>query len=136
MTKNLIRFAITFALFTLTFRYVLSYLLEEKMFTLVWATAAFFMILFFGTGWFYGKKDHKELPIYDIGFRFHLATYVIFNTISEFWFLLGLQSSYESIKMVHYTAIFWGIGLLAHLIFYLMTRKNTINGLNKNEIFE
>jgi len=77
-----------------------------------------------------------NLHLYDIGFRFHLATYIICNIIAEVWFLFNMQSEYEDVRTVHLTAIFWGIGLLIHLIIYLATRKNAIKGIKKSDIFE
>jgi hypothetical protein len=87
-------------------------------------------------GWIFGKRDYQILPLYDIGFRFHLSTYIICNLIAEFWFFLGLQSDYEPTTSVHLTALYWGIVLLIHFIIYLFTRKNAINGIEKSEIFE
>lgn len=87
-------------------------------------------------GWVFGKRDNLNLPLYDVGFRFHLATYVICNLIGEIWYLLDLQSDYEKIRTIHLTALFWGIGLLIHFIIYLITRKDAIKGIKKSEIFE
>jgi hypothetical protein len=90
----------------------------------------------FTIGWIFGKKDKMNLPLYDVGFRFHLVTYIFCNLIGELWFLIGLQSEYENVRTVHLTAVFWGLGLLFHFIIYLITRKNAIKGIKKSEIFE
>jgi magnesium-transporting ATPase (P-type) len=111
-------------------------MLQNRLFGSVWIIATIYGILIFIIGWIFGKKDKMNLPLYDIGFRFHLATYIICNLIAEVWYLIGLQSEYENIRTVHLTAIFWGIGLLIHFIIYLVTRKNAINGIKKSEIFE
>jgi hypothetical protein len=102
----------------------------------MWILAILYFILNFGIGWFFGKKDYESFPLYDIGFRFHFATYVVFNIIWELWFLFGLQSRVENAKIAHQIALFWGIFLLLHFIIYLFDRKNTFKGLDKSEIFE
>lgn len=98
--------------------------------------AILYGISMFTSGWHFGKKDHKDLDLRDVGFRFHLTTYLTFVLISELWFLLGFNSSYEQIGSVHITAFIWGICLLVHGFVYLKTRKNTIDGLDKSELFE
>ena len=136
LTKNLIYFAIFFFIGVIVFRYSLSYYIENQLFNATIIIAVIYFLYNFGIGWFFGKKDHESLPLYDIGFRFHFVTYLLFNIMSILWFQLGLNSHYESIRVVYITALFWGIGLLIHFILYLFARKNSINGLNKNEIFE
>lgn len=136
LTKNLMFFTIFFFIGAIVFRYGLSHFIETHNYNLVWITAVFYFIFNFFIGWLFGKKDYETLPLYDIGFRFHFVTYLLFNTVSVLWFLIGFHSQFESIRIVYSTAIFWGIGLLIHFIFYLIAIKNTIKGLNKEEIFE
>lgn len=136
LTKNLIYFAIFFFLGVVVFRYSLSYYLENQFFNATIIIAVIYFFYNFGIGWFFGKKDHESLPLYDVGFRFHFVTYLLFNTVSILWFLLGLNSHFENIRVIYITALFWGIGLLIHFILYLVAHKHSINGLNKNDIFE
>jgi hypothetical protein len=136
ITKNLIAFSIGLVVFTVAFRFSLSFMLQNRLFSNAWIVAITYGVLIFIIGWIFGKKDKINLPLYDIGFRFHLATYIICNLIAEIWYLMDLQSEYENIRAVHLTAIFWGIVLLIHFIIYLFTRKNAIKGLKKSEIFE
>lgn len=136
ITKNLINFSIFFFAGAIAFRYCLSNCLENHLNTLLWITAVIYFFFNFFIGWIFGKRDYESLPLYDIGFRFHFATYLLFNGVSVIWFLLNFNSRFESIGIVYITAGFWGIGLLIHFIFYLISRKNTINGLNKEDIFE
>ncbi len=136
LTKNLTYFAVFFFLGAIVFRYGLSHFLENRSYNLVWIIAAIYFIFNFLIGWFFGKRDYESLPLYDVGFRFHFATYFLFNIVSVLWFSLGFHSNFESIRIVYVIALFWGIGLLIHLIFYLIVRKNSIYGLNKEEIFE
>lgn len=136
ISKNLIAFSVCLVALTIVFRYLLSSTLQNRLFDAVWIVAVIYGVLVFIIGWVFGKKDKMHLPLYDVGLRFHLATYLICNLIAEAWYLFGLQSDYEKIKIVHLTVLFWGIGLLIHFVIYLITRKNAIKGIKKSEIFE
>lgn len=136
ITKNLMYYAIFFFTAAIVFRYCLSATLENRSFTLVWILAVGYFLFNFFIGWFFGKKDYESLPLYDIGFRIHFLTYILFNMVSVLWFLFGFNSQFENIGIVFSIALFWGIILLLHFVFYLIERKRTINGLNKEDIFE
>jgi len=136
ITKNLIRFAIVFTIGAIVFRYGLSHFLTNHWFNQVWIIAVVYFFFNLGIGWFYGKKDYETLPLFDIGFRFHFTTYLLFNIVSELWYHFGYPSQFESIKSIHQTAIFWGIGLIVHFIVYLIVRNRTISGIERSEIFE
>jgi len=136
LTKNLMYFAIFFFIGAVVFRYSLSHFLENRSYDLVWIIAVIYFFFNFFIGWFFGKRDYESLPLYDVGFRFHFVTYLLFNIISVIWFSLGFHSQFERIGYVYALALFWGTGLLIHFIIYLIARKNSISGLNKEEIFE
>lgn len=136
VTKNLMYFAISFFIGAIVFRYFLSTYLKNHPNNLVWIIAVIYFFFCFFIGWFFGKRDYKSLPLYDVGFRFHFVTYLLSNIVAISWFSLDFQSQFENIRTVYAIAIFWGIGLLIHFIYYLIARKNTIKGLNKEEIFE
>ena len=132
----LFKFAVTILILTVIFRYSLSTLLSNKEFVLVFIPAIIYLLAMFFSGWYFGKKDKEFLPIFDIGFRFHFVTYIIFTLVSEIWFLMGFASKYENIKTVHITAIIWGFFIVIHFIFYLTAKKNSINNLDKSDLFE
>jgi hypothetical protein len=134
--QYLSKFAVTILILTIVFRYSLSTLLSNKEFVLVFIPAVLYFLAMFSAGWYFGKKDKEFLPIFDVGFRFHFVTYIVFTLVSEVWFLLGFASKYESIKTIHITAIIWGFLIVIHFIFYLMARKNSINNLDKSDLFE
>ena len=137
ITFNLLKFTSIALILTIIFRYGLSTSLTNEMFLAVFICAAVYGILMFLSGSYFGKKEYYEdLPIYDIGFRFHLATYLVHNLISLFWFLLGFESSYENVSTIYITAIIWGVFLVIHLIYYISIRKSSIKNLDKNDIFE
>jgi len=135
-TSSLFWFAAVAICLTIAFRFFLSYGIDNKIALLVNLNAIVYGLLMFGAGWYFGKKEAEYLPVSDIGFRFHLATYIIYNLISQTWFVAGFNSVYEKQSLVHMTMIIWGGFLLLHFIVFLLTRKNTIKGLHKNDIFE
>lgn len=136
ITPYLLRFGIAASILTILFRYTLSSLMTERLFVLVFVSAALYAAGMFALGWIYGKKDGEYLPIADIGFRFHVTAYLVHNLISWLWFAGGFHSSYESIQVVYYIAILWGVLLLIHLGFYLHSLKHTVNHLDKDDLFD
>ncbi len=136
INQYLFKFAVTILILTVVFRYTLSTLLSNEEFILVIIPAILYFFAMFISGWYFGKKDREFLPIFDIGFRFHFVTYIIFTLISEMWFLMDFSSKYENIKTVHITAIIWGFFIVIHFVFYLTAKKNSINNLDKSDLFE
>lgn len=136
LTKNLMYFAVLFFIAAIVFRYMLSDFIENHSYTLIWIIAVIYFFLIVFMGWFFGKRDYEVLPLYDIGFRFHFVTYLLFNTVSVLWFVFGFHSHFERIEVVYITALIWGGFLLIHFIFYVYAQKQSIKGLNKEDIFE
>uniref|UniRef100_UPI004048EA0B hypothetical protein n=1 Tax=Mariniflexile sp. TaxID=1979402 RepID=UPI004048EA0B len=136
ITPYLLRFALTATLLTIVFRYFLSYGIENQSGIIITTSAVTYGLLMFASGWYFGRKDGEYLPIYDVGFRFHLTTYLIHNGISLLWIVLGFGSKYENLSVSIMVAIYWGIFLLLHFIFYVWARKNSIENLDKEDLFE
>lgn len=136
ITPYLLKFALAAIIVTILFRYFLSYGIEQRNSTILAITAISYAISLFVFGYYYGKKDGEYLPIFDVGFRFHLATYAIHNGITLLWIGSNLGSKYENLDMSILIAISWGVFLFIHFIFYLWARKNSINHLDKQNIFE
>ncbi|NLC66924.1 MAG: hypothetical protein GX752_08365 [Clostridium sp.] len=136
ITPYLLRFALTTTLLTIVFRFFLSYGIENQSGIIITTSAVTYGLLMFATGWYFGRKDGEYLPIYDVGFRFHLTTYLIHNGISLLWLGLGFGSKYENLSVSIMVAIYWGIFLLLHFIFYIWARKNSIENLDKEDLFE
>ncbi len=136
ITPYLLRFALAAIILTILFRYFLSYGIEHRASTTIAIAAITYAVLMFVSGFYYGKKDGEYLPIFDIGFRFHLATYIIHNGITLLWIGLNFGSKYENLNLPIMIALYWGVILFIHLIFYLWARKNSINHLDKQDIFE
>jgi hypothetical protein len=136
ITPYLLRFALTITILTIIFRYFLSYGIENHSTLIIIISAVIYFISMFASGWYFGKKDGEHLPIFDVGFRFHLTTYLIHNGISLLWIGLGFGSKYEKLSLSIMVVVYWGIFLLLHFIFYLWARKNSINNLDKEDLFE
>ena len=136
ITKYLIQFACAAAVLTLLFRFALSYGIDHQSTSITITSAIIYAVSLFGAGWYFGRRDGKYLPIFDVGFRFHFTTYLLHNTISILWIYGGFGSKYEKLEWTIMIAIYWGAFLLIHFIYYLWTRKKAINHLDKEDLFE
>lgn len=135
-TPALIKFALAAALLTLLFRLGLSSFLEHKQFVLVIVIAVLYGISMYISGRYFGTKDHKYLPIHDIGFRFHLTTFLVYNLISYSRYILKLQSSLENITQLYNTSLICFFFLVIHGYYYIKVKKNSIRNLDKRDLFE
>lgn len=136
ITPYLVQFAIVSAILTIGFRYLLSSAIQNQTTNLIIAAAIGYALALFIAGWYLGRKDGEYLPFLDIGFRFHVTSFIVHNLISELWFLLNFNAPQENIRVIHLTAAYWAIGLFIHFLFYLLAKRRGINGLSKDEIFE
>lgn len=136
ITPYLLRFMIAATLLTIVFRYLLSYFLTNEQYIGVILIAMGYGLGMFFSGLYFGKKDGAYLPIFDIGFRFHLATFVVHNALSIVWLKWGNPSAKESLNQLWVSMCIWGVFLLIHFIAYLRLRRNAIDNLDKNDLFE
>ncbi len=83
-----------------------------------------------------GRRDGRENFLFDAGFRWNLTTFLVWGLASEAWFLLGLHSVHETIRVVHITLLIWSGFLVLHFILFLILRRRTIKGVHKSDIFE
>ena len=95
ITKPLVQFILVTTLLTILFRISLSEVLNNQLWNLVFIPPVIYFILMYVSGRFFGIKEYEYLPIGDIGFRFHLSTFVVFFTISYSMFYLEYMSSSE-----------------------------------------
>ena len=148
ITKYLLSFSITVFILTLGFRILGSYFLsddinieiDENYFKETIPLIAILNIVYFtsmmGAGFFFGKKDHKTLPLIGIGFRYNLVSFFIFHIISLFWFISNLNSSFESIEELKYSSIIWGTSVLIHFYVFYKSKNKIINEINKEDLFD
>ncbi len=136
ISRNLLIYAILLFVYTIAFRFGLGKLLiAEKLIWVIFISIAYSVLIFF-TAWTTGKRDGMNNFLFDAGFRWNLTTFIVWGGASEAWFLLGLGSAYESIRVVHITLFIWSGFLLLHFILFLILRQRTIKGVHKSEIFE
>ncbi len=136
ITTNLIKFALATIFLTLVFRFALSYGIETKSNLISFLAASFYAISMFISGWFFGKKEYEYLPIHDMGFRFHLCTFLIHSIVSELWFLLKFNATRESVVFIHYYVAIWLTLLITHYTIFVWSRKHAIKNLDKEDLFE
>lgn len=135
-TKNFLYFILAACVIISICRVALSYALNAHNLSAVIMVSILWGLTMFSAGWYFGKRDGNELPLYQSGYRFHLFTYLLFGSISYAWFVFGNKSKYENLNQLYSTLIIWGIFLLIHTTFYLLNRNKSIKGLEKSEIFE
>ena len=134
LTIRLEQFAICALVLTVLFRYTLDLCIEANNVIGTTTCSIVYGGLMFLVGWYFGTKDAKENEVHDIGFRYHLVTYILFIGIGYGVHYFGWNA--ESLRAMTITAISWGIGLLVHFIFYLIEQRKTIKGYAKDEIFQ
>jgi len=134
-TRQLIIFAILMAIYTLIFRIVLSYCIGNQSWILLGATSLLYFGIIFFTAFFLGKSDAQENPFFDLGLRFHVTSYLIWAGVSFGWFYLGHPHHYEHVTDILHPLLYWGFIVILHTVIFLITRKDTIRGIRKDEIF-
>lgn len=136
ITRNLLYFALAFTALTVGMKFSISAALDAGLYALPWIIGAAYGVITFGLGWFFGERDVRSLPLYDAGFRYHLATFVVFVAVSESWSALGLMSVYDSIRPWRIVEVIWAVFVAVHFVIYLIARKKTIRGIEKTDIFD
>jgi hypothetical protein len=136
ITSYLLMFALAATILAIIFRYFLGIGIERESNIITILAAVLYGVSMFAAGWYFGKKDGNYLPIYDVGFRFHCTTYLVHNSVSALWAILKITTHYERIESIIFTVIFWGCLLFIHFIFFLIAKKKSFKGLDKNDLFE
>ena len=107
---------------------------HQSTMAIILAPVLYFAMMF-GSGWYFGKRDGEYLPILDIGFRFHLTTYMIHNLVSILWIEMGFGSEHEDIHVTLMVAMFWELFFDTSAMVFT-NEKNSINDLDKEDLFE
>ena len=131
----LIQFIVAIALWNILFRFSLSYVLENEFWIGAIVPSVIFFLFMYQTGRYFGLKQWNELPV-DTSFTYHLSTFLVFFLVSYGFYFLGLLSKYEPISSLNYTLVFWGIGLFVHFLYYRKEMKNSIKGLDRDQLFD
>lgn len=136
ITPSLLKFTATILALTILFRHFLSASIAVHSSGRIIVTAVVYGLCMFLSGFYFGGKESRRLPISDVGFRFHLATYIVVIGVSELWFVLGLNAPGETVTGTNYTALIWGVLLVLHFVYFLIARRHTIKYIDKRELFE
>ena len=76
LTLRLGQFTLGALCLTVVFRYALNLCIGmNSVIGSLLCSVVYFGLMFF-TGWYFGNKDVAENEIHDIGFRYHLVTYI------------------------------------------------------------
>tara|TARA_B100001175_G_scaffold282482_1_gene261625 strand:- start:108 stop:530 length:423 start_codon:yes stop_codon:yes gene_type:complete len=136
ITKSLIQFITVTTFLTVIFRISLSEFLNEQLWSFVFIPPLIYFILMYVSGRYFGIKEYKYLPIGDIGFRFHVSTFIIFLIVSYLMYYLGYMSNSEPRGILDITISIWGIFLIIHMILFFKSKNDNIMGINKEDIFD
>lgn len=136
ITKDLLRFAVAASILTLIFRYFLSMGIDHNSIGIILIISLFYGVSMFLSGMYWGRRDRHHLPIFDVGFRFHLCTFIVHQIISYIWLAGGFASEKEDYGPFYSVMIIWGAILLIHAVIFFRTRNKTYKNLNKRDLFE
>ncbi len=131
----LLRFIGVIALWNILFRFSLSYVLKNEFWIGAIVPPVIFFLAMYQTGRYFGLKQCNALPV-NSSFTYHLSNFVVFFLVSYGFYFLGLLSKYEPISSLNYTLVSWGIGLFVHFLYYRKEMKNSIKGLDRDQLFD
>jgi hypothetical protein len=137
-TRNLKLFIVFVTIVTIGFYYgMLSFSIGHHR---LWMNVLgiFYGVTMFSLGWYFGSRDTAAQRF--LGLGYHLATYVIFNSIPLLW--MSLRSANDAIVwgILNWQLnlmFWWGIfGIGTHLFILWNARRRMIRGMQREEIFE
>ena len=131
MTKNLKYFSGLTLIFSAVFFYNLYSALQTQSYGNIWIFAVLYGVILFCTGLFLGYKDSVRKSRADLGFQYHLMTFIIVNGIGIPWMFISIGLKTETLLSATIQFISWGIGLFIH--YYFSSRS--MKGMNKEEVF-
>lgn len=125
-TLRLFQFAFCALLVTILFRYILNICIVQNG----WILPVLCSIVYFGSmflcGLYFGRKDEIENGIHDIGFRFHITTYIMCIGMSFLSFYIGWET--ETLKSIeinsHYSLVLGWHPLSAFYTIPFGTKEN------------
>lgn len=136
ITPNLLKFSAFSLLLTALFKWRLNEAIENKIVVAIVLSSVVYALLLLASALYFARKDKEYLPIFDIGFRFHLAIYTTYHLIASIWTYLDLEAPNTSTSIPKYVALGWLILICIHFIFLQILKKRSISNLNKKDIFE
>ena len=132
MSQNLKYFSGLTLIFSVIFFYYLYSSLLIGSYGKIWIYAILFGTALFVSGLILGSKDSVRNSRQDLGFQYHLMTFVIVNSVGIISILITLGFSIQNFITGILSILFWALGLIVHYYFSL----KTIKGIDKREIFD
>jgi len=132
MTTNQKYFGILTLASSIIFFYYLYTALQEQSYSNIWWFAGFFGVFLFVIGFVLGCKDPVHKSRKDLGFQYHLITFLIVNGVGIPWLLFSAQLNPHTYLNAALQVFPWAVGLFFH--FYVSSKS--IKGMNKEELFD
>jgi len=132
LSRNLKVFGSIFAFYSLGFHYLLSRSLAAAHYDQIWMFASGYGLATFFTALILGAFDPVRRGRGDLGFQYHLVTYVVSVGVYVVWIFAGPTPEKQAIPGYLIGMGAWGLGLFVH---YLASRA-TIKGISKRKMFE
>lgn len=126
--RYILLFTAVVSVWTALFYAALMYLLRVEAYVSVGAISFAYGLGIFLAGRFIGRRDPYNGYF---GFNYHFMTYVVCNAAA--WIT---QEYFDHTGGALSMTLTWGIGVLVHFIFWMVGRKRSLRGFDKDELFE
>ena len=132
LTNNLKYFCILTLVFSIVFFYLLYTALLAESYSNIWIYATLYGVALFTSGFTLGYNDSVRNSRLDLGFQYHLVTFIIVNLVAIVSLFIAMGINNETLINGTLHIIFWALGLLVH--YYYSSRS--IKGMDKEELFD
>jgi hypothetical protein len=130
-TPQLTGFGITTLLLSIGFFYYLYSSLDAREYSYIWLAALAYGVLMFVNGFVWGWLDSARKSRHDLGFLYHLYTFIIVNSVHAIAIFYYGRTDKWTLIYSGLGMIAWGLGLYVH---YSNSRKS-IKGMERGELF-
>lgn len=110
-------FAAAVIILTSFFSYVLYANLSVGEYSRIFLIVLAYFLTVFTTGLITGYYDNSECNSSELGFRYHLISFVCVNMIALPWLLLVMGFTWQSVLVGIGQITAWGTGLFSHWLF-------------------
>ena len=132
MTTNLKYFSALAFVFSIVFFYLLYTSLAAESYNNIWLLATLFGLALLVSGFALGYHDLVRNSRLDLGFRYHLMTFMIVNAIGLASLFVAMGVNKDTLLYGLLPVSFWGLGLLVHYYF----SSKSIKGMDKKNLFD
>ncbi len=132
MTTNLKYFSSLTAIFSVIFFYYLYTAISIDSYDKIWIYATLYGAVLFISGLILGYHDTVRDSRLDLGFHYHLMTFIIVNLIGILSAFVVMGFNIDTLLYAILPIAFWTLGLFVH--HYLSSK--TIKGMDKGNIFD